>query len=45
MFTKLDKKVIIMGVVFLILLLVGSFFIYKYLTEIRTEVQNVKTAK
>ena len=41
MFTKIDKKVLIIGAAFLILLLLGGFFVYKYLTQIRTEAGNV----
>ncbi len=40
MFTKIDKKVLAIGVVLLILLLAGGFFVYRYLTDIRSQVQN-----
>lgn len=40
MLSKIDKKVVVIAVVFLVLLLVGGVFAYKYLTDIRTEVEN-----
>jgi|SRR3989344_77536 len=40
MFKNMNKKVLIITVVFLVLLLVGGFFTYNYFTKIKTFIPN-----
>jgi len=40
MFSKIDKKVLIILIVFLIVVLFAGFFVFKYLKEIKTTVQD-----
>jgi len=39
MFTKIDKKLLIIAAVFIILILIGSFFVYKYLIAIDSDIK------